>query len=138
MSDSAGNLYGTTRYGGIRTFDPCSGSGCGTIFALTPGSNGSWSESVLYSFCQKPSGSLCLDGAFPEASLVVDSLGNLYGTTKAEVRNLLAVLGKGVVARRSNSPLRPRQAAYGQKRCYTIFAPQMASYVRTVTSQELR
>jgi hypothetical protein len=48
--DQAGNLYGTTELGG-------SGSGClggphcGNVFKLTHNSDGSWSESVLYSFC---------------------------------------------------------------------------------------
>jgi uncharacterized repeat protein (TIGR03803 family) len=41
--DQAGNLYGTTVEGGI--------SGEGTVFKLTPNQDGSWTESVLYSFC---------------------------------------------------------------------------------------
>jgi len=68
--DAAGNLYGTTNYGGNAS---CS-MGCGTVFELTPGS-GAWSESVLYSFT---GGS---DGREPNARLLADSAGNLYGTT---------------------------------------------------------
>jgi hypothetical protein len=53
--DSAGNLYGTTTMGGA------SGRG-GTVFMLTPEQNGSWTETVLYSFCQLTN---CADGAGP-------------------------------------------------------------------------
>jgi uncharacterized repeat protein (TIGR03803 family) len=76
--DSSGNLYGTTGEGGNST--QCNlGSGCGTVFMLTAPSSGSttWTQSVLYSF-QGASGN---DGSSPQASLVFDSKGNLYGTT---------------------------------------------------------
>jgi uncharacterized repeat protein (TIGR03803 family) len=63
IADSAGNLYGATTGGG-------SGGG-GTVFELTP-SNGHWTLSVLYSFT---------GGAGPANSLVMDTAGNLYGTT---------------------------------------------------------
>lgn len=66
---SDGNLYGTTRAGGI---GPCSG-GCGTVFKVTP----SGVETVLYSF---QGGT---DGAAPMAALVQGSDGALYGTTSA-------------------------------------------------------
>jgi uncharacterized repeat protein (TIGR03803 family) len=65
-ADSAGNLYGTTAGGGAY--------GGGAVFKLMPSRNG-WQESVLYSFT---CGS---DGCFPEASIVFDTAGNLYGTT---------------------------------------------------------
>ncbi len=39
VSDGAGNLYGTTKFGGA--------NGVGTVFGLTPNGDGSWSESVL-------------------------------------------------------------------------------------------
>ncbi len=70
--DAAGDLYGTTSYGGS---GGCS-YGCGTVFELSPQSGGGWSESVLYSF--QSSGA---DGNDPQASLVFDAAGNLYGTT---------------------------------------------------------
>jgi uncharacterized repeat protein (TIGR03803 family) len=61
--DSAGNLYGTTLQGGA--------SGFGVVFKLdTTGT-----ETVLYSFTGGA------DGAAPEAGLIQDSAGNLYGTT---------------------------------------------------------
>ena len=70
LLDSTGNLYGTTNFGGSTN---CS-QGCGTVFKLAPGSP-TWSESVLHAFT---GGS---DGQEPNARLVLDSQGNLYGTT---------------------------------------------------------
>jgi len=72
IRDAAGNLYGTTLYGGQW--------GDGTVFQLN--SNGS--EKVLYSFCSVanfPGGPLCFDGKYPYGNLVQDASGNLYGTT---------------------------------------------------------
>jgi uncharacterized repeat protein (TIGR03803 family) len=71
--DSAGNLYGTTYYGGINV-----GQGCGTAFELTPTNGGAWNETVLYKFLCDAYGR-----ANPQAGLVFDSAGNLYGTTSA-------------------------------------------------------
>jgi len=68
--DTAGNLYGTTKFGGGTNCN----QGCGTVFELTPGSGG-WTETVLYTF----SGSS--DGSEPSARLLIDAAGNLYGTT---------------------------------------------------------
>jgi uncharacterized repeat protein (TIGR03803 family) len=73
--DQAGNLYGTTVEGGGSTQSACS-NGCGTVFKLAPNQNGSWTESVLYSFMGQA------DGAVPFASLIFDQTGNLYGTTE--------------------------------------------------------
>lgn len=69
IMDSSGNFYGTTNGGGAH--------GYGTVFELV-NSSGSYSEKVLYSFAGSQSGG---DGANPFASLVMDSSGNLYGTT---------------------------------------------------------
>lgn len=68
----AGSLYGTTLSGGNLT--ACDGQGCGVIFQLKPGANGKWTPTVLHAFDGK-------DGASPYAGLVTDSSGNLYGTT---------------------------------------------------------
>lgn len=77
--DSAGNVYGTTVDGGANK-SACAGAGCGVVFELSPPSNGGlWTETVLYSFCSQPN---CADGANPEASVIFDSAGNLYGTTE--------------------------------------------------------
>jgi uncharacterized repeat protein (TIGR03803 family) len=72
--DSAGNLYGTTAYGGDLNCIPGYTGGCGTVFELTPNGKGAWTEAILHSFTSN-------DGAFPLGSLVFDPLGNLYGTT---------------------------------------------------------
>jgi uncharacterized repeat protein (TIGR03803 family) len=70
--DAAGNLYGTTPFGG--TPGKCETSGCGTLYELS-NSEGGWMETVLHSFSGTP------DGIFPYAGLTFDSAGNLYGTT---------------------------------------------------------
>ncbi len=74
--DQAGNLYGTTTYGGN---SGCNGHTCGLVFKLTPNAEGGWTESVLYSFCSLTN---CSDGALPAAGLIFDAAGNLYGTTE--------------------------------------------------------
>jgi hypothetical protein len=77
VSDTAGNLYGTTLSGGnnstkceIYTGAP----GCGVAFKLTPGAHGSWKETVLYTFTGGK------DGAIPVGGVIFDSAGNLLGT----------------------------------------------------------
>ena len=69
--DAAGNLYGTTVYGG--STGCVSGYGCGVVFEVSPGRRG-WSESVLHTFS-------ATDGAYPQGSVTFDSQGNLYSTT---------------------------------------------------------
>ena len=66
--DGKGNLYGTTSEGGT--------AGSGTVFELSPGPNGTWTEKVVYAFSSSSS-----DGALPCAGLIFDGKGNLYGTT---------------------------------------------------------
>jgi uncharacterized repeat protein (TIGR03803 family) len=76
IADAAGNLYGTASFG----------HNLGVVFELSPGKNGEWTETVLYSFKGNPYGAYQqgpVDGAYPEGSLVFDSAGNLYGTTSA-------------------------------------------------------
>jgi uncharacterized repeat protein (TIGR03803 family) len=68
--DAAGNLYGTTFYGGTY--------GGGTVFELTPQAGRGWTEQVLYSFCSQAN---CADGFYANTGLVFDAAGNLYGTT---------------------------------------------------------
>jgi uncharacterized repeat protein (TIGR03803 family) len=83
--DKLGNLYGTTYFNSLDF---------GAVFELTP-SMGSWTLSLPYTFCQKAG---CEDGATPVASLVVDSAGNLYGTTQQGGAD-----GDGVVFKLSQS-----------------------------------
>lgn len=77
--DGAGNLYGTTFYGGNGVSLQCGSIACGngTVFKLAPGANGKWTETVIYRFA---GGS---DGINPAANLMIDKSGNLYGTTQA-------------------------------------------------------
>jgi len=63
VADAAGNLYGSTLYGGA--------FGWGTVFKISKGV-----ETVLYGFTGKA------DGAYP-GGLFIDSAGNIYGTTQA-------------------------------------------------------
>ncbi len=74
--DAAGHLYGTTAGGGAH-------DGIGTVFELTPNAaKTKWIETVLYSFCAHVVGKNCTDGAAPEAGLIMDAAGQLYGTTE--------------------------------------------------------
>ncbi|MBN3763277.1 choice-of-anchor tandem repeat GloVer-containing protein [Burkholderia sp. Ac-20365] len=71
IADSAGNLFGTTNQGGTASF--------GTVFELTRNSDGTYAPpATLYSFSGTGS-----DGKLPEAGLIADTGGNLFGTTSA-------------------------------------------------------
>ena len=74
VMDPAGNLYGTTLAGGQQT--SC-GTTCGTLFKLSPASGGVWTYKVIHVFGQGT------DGYHPSGDLILDSAGNLYGTTQA-------------------------------------------------------
>jgi len=78
--DANGNLYGTTYEGGAYYE--------GTVFELTAAG----AEKVLYSF-----GSQAGDGNYPEAGLIFDNNGNLYGTTKLGAIDCLGTYGCGTV-----------------------------------------
>jgi uncharacterized repeat protein (TIGR03803 family) len=70
LMDAAGNLYGTTKYGG--SHEGCPGKWqCGAVFKLD--TNGV--ETVLYNFTGP-------DGSNPTSNLIMDAKGNLYGTTE--------------------------------------------------------
>jgi uncharacterized repeat protein (TIGR03803 family) len=62
-----GNLYGVTSFGGKNN--------AGTVFEVTTEGK----LTILYNFCSKAK---CADGEYPEASLVLATNGNFYGTTK--------------------------------------------------------
>jgi uncharacterized repeat protein (TIGR03803 family) len=68
LHDSSGNLYGTTGAGGGTG---CGGYGCGTVFRIAPDGT----STILYAF---QGGT---DGLEPNAGLIADASGNLYGTT---------------------------------------------------------
>ena len=64
IQDAAGNLYGTTGYGGK--------SGNGTVFKISK----TGKETILHSFTGT-------DGQYPFSTLLRDSAGNLYGTASS-------------------------------------------------------
>ena len=64
--DAAGNLYGTTRHGGLY--------GYGTVFKLTPKPDGGWTERILHAFAARPAAYAC-------ERLTLDAAGNVFGTT---------------------------------------------------------
>jgi uncharacterized repeat protein (TIGR03803 family) len=69
--DSAGNVYGTTVWGGSTNCD----SGCGVVFELSPATGGGYTETVIYTFLGSD------DGNAPGNGVIFDAAGNLYGTT---------------------------------------------------------
>ncbi|HEY1679296.1 MAG TPA: choice-of-anchor tandem repeat GloVer-containing protein [Candidatus Sulfotelmatobacter sp.] len=70
LMNSSGNLFGTTTGGGAH--------GLGVVFEASMAAGGSWRTSVLHQFT-----GIHLDGAYPNAALIMDSSGNLYGSTFA-------------------------------------------------------
>jgi uncharacterized repeat protein (TIGR03803 family) len=70
--DGIGNLYGTANLGGGTTC--LSANGCGVVFELSPEGTG-WKETVIYRFQGEE------DGGNPVNGLVMDTAGNLFGTS---------------------------------------------------------
>jgi len=68
LLDASGALYGTTTGGGLRY---------GVVYKLTPQPDGHWKEKILYEFKGGAKGFL------PNAGVVMDKAGNLYGITDA-------------------------------------------------------
>lgn len=71
--DQAGNIYGTTEYGGVLGID-------GVVYEVSPSGTGTWTAQVLHSFAGG------LDGDTPHAGVVLHG-GNLYGTTEFGGKN---------------------------------------------------
>lgn len=71
LYDGLSPLYGTTIRGGSNNL--------GSAFSLTP-SGGVWVEAVIYSFCAV-GGEACTDGKSPQSALLLDSSGDIFGTT---------------------------------------------------------
>ena len=67
--DAKGNIYGTTQSGGTNN--------TGTVYELSPKSDGKWTEKVLYNF----SATGTADGADPSGGMIIASDGTMYSTT---------------------------------------------------------
>ena len=80
--DAIGNAYGTTLGGGA--------SKQGIIFKLSPASGGGWNETLIHSFDGT-------DGSQPDAGVVMDKAGNLYGSTQFGGTSSNCFTGCGVV-----------------------------------------
>jgi uncharacterized repeat protein (TIGR03803 family) len=110
IMDQAGNFYGTTYYGGsgnngtVFELSPVPGggwseqvidfvcvnyagismdshgniygAGCNNLFELSPNGSGGWTQTVIHTFAGGTK-----DGSAPESTPIVDSAGNVYGTT---------------------------------------------------------
>ena len=87
LRDSAGNLYGTTLYGGREVTCVGNATGCGTVFRVAPDGT----ETVLLSFEGQAGGGV------PYGNLVEDKNGNLYGTASLGGSFTCSRIGCGVV-----------------------------------------
>src|SRR5580658_9211707 len=67
--DASGNLYGTTELS-------TGSNGAGTVFEMVAQAGGGWKEKILHTFTANSAG-----GQYPESTLILDTAGNLYGTT---------------------------------------------------------
>jgi uncharacterized repeat protein (TIGR03803 family) len=106
--DEAGNLYGTTSYGGA---SKCSNAYvCGTVFELTADGT----ETILHSFGGGYGDKA--DGTDPQAGLIVDNAGNLYGTTAYGGNLECGAYGCGTVFRLT--PKGKKKVAYKEKVLY--------------------
>jgi len=85
VRDSAGNLYGTTWYGG--DMNCAEGQGCGTVFKLDPAGH----ETVLHAFAGSPN-----DGEGPRGGWL-DKNGTFYGATSLGGSGSACELGCGMV-----------------------------------------
>ena len=96
-TDPHGILYGTTNGGGTKD---CDGRGCGTVYAARPGAHakvnvlGGWTDTVVHSFSGNAG-----NWVYP-GDLVLDQMGDLYGTTylggaygKGEIFKLVPTAG---------------------------------------------
>jgi uncharacterized repeat protein (TIGR03803 family) len=107
IRDSAGNLYGTTAYGGV--------ADRGVVFKLAADGT----ETILHDFCAGN----CSDGGYPSGGVIKDSAGNLYGTAGVAGRH-----DGGLVFKLPPPPI-PTPTA---KSCSIIFAAKTIVPMATV------
>jgi len=124
IADSAGNLYGTTSEGGGAG---CGGIGCGIAFELSPQQGGGWTETILHIFKGGK------DGAVPDAPLVADAAGNLYGTTSEGGSDTCGLAsGCGAVFE-----LSPRKRGWKEKILYSFDAKSKSDRNANIQPPEL-
>jgi uncharacterized repeat protein (TIGR03803 family) len=110
IRDSAGNIYGVTLYGGASSNGSGVTSGAGVVYKL----NASGKETVLYNFCSLTN---CADGSLPSGKLLMDSEGNLYGTTINGGPNGGISGGDGVVYKLTSSGQETVLCSFGSASC---------------------
>jgi uncharacterized repeat protein (TIGR03803 family) len=108
--DAIGNLYGTTSMGGNRT--NCS-QGCGTVFELSPVKS-AWKEKTLYRFTGAS------DGGVPLAGLILDPVGNLYGTTSSGANNTCYIVPQDFIGCGTVFRLSPVNGHWHQSTLYSF------------------
>jgi hypothetical protein len=120
--DKAGNLYGATTEGGSSSC--ISVAQCGTVYQLAPPAKPGdpWTETVLHIF----KGNASKDGASPAGGLVIDSVGNLYGTTAYGGTGNCVVLGTlmGCGTVYEMSPPITKGGAWTEKVLYSFPTPK--------------
>lgn len=89
LQDAAGTFFGTTLNGFKCAPDEL--FGCGTVYQLRR-NGANWEESILYVFCSQND---CKDGQSPEAGLMLDASGELYGTARFGGGNNIDQFGMG-------------------------------------------
>jgi uncharacterized repeat protein (TIGR03803 family) len=110
IRDSAGNVYGTTLYGGASSNGSSVTSGAGVVYKV----DASGQETVLYNFCSLAN---CADGSLPSGRLILDSEGNLYGTTLNGGPNGGISAGDGVVFKLAPSGQETVLCSFGSANC---------------------
>src|SRR5271170_7053366 len=117
--DDAGNLYGVTVSGGGDQQN-CSGlePGCGTVFMLTPNSNGKWKENVLHRF---QSGNNTSDGSAPNGALFSMGLETFMARPLAAAEPTNNARAAHLQAVASSSNCRQNRPAAGKRLCFTAF-----------------
>ena len=120
--DKAGSMYGTAPGGGSQT--GCGDLGCGVVYELSPDGQGSWTETILYNFCQNFNGLSCLDGAYPTTGLTCrHALGNFYGMTYGGGTGLEKGEGGGVAF--ELSPPNSKGGEWSETILYKSFLQQL-------------
>lgn len=93
VMDKSGNLYGTAQTGGAGN------PGSGVVYKLTfKASTGKYAFSLLHTFCRAGT-SACGDGDHPQAGVLLDKSGNIYGTTSSTLSDSDQFINGGTVYR---------------------------------------